>query len=179
MWNILSLIPTLRHVLLSNNQISTIQEPRSCLQRMMIQKLDLSNNTLSAEFDIICLTNLGALGVLNLSGNHCVVNRETIRKAFKDAFAKAGLPCFKPHSIRDTLTQLGQKICRTPEEYKAWSQNLGHDDVLVTFTSYGQVASKRQAEIQRRPYCRAPILAMGGSSRGAKTRRSCGSISSV
>jgi integrase len=70
-----------------------------------------------------------------------------IRKVFKDAFTSAGLPNFKPHSIRDTITQLGQKICKTPEEFKAWSQNLGHEDVLVTFTSYGQVSSKRQAEI--------------------------------
>ena len=72
-----------------------------------------------------------------------------IRKVFKDAFTSAGLPCFKPHSIRDTITQLGQKICKTPEDFKAWSQNLGHDDVLTTFTSYGAVASKRQAEIIR------------------------------
>ena len=27
----------------------------------------------------------------------------------------------------------------TPEEMKAWSQNLGHADVLTTFTSYGKV----------------------------------------
>ena len=32
-------------------------------------------------------------------------------------------------------------------ELKAWSQNLGHDDVLTTFTSYGTVAAHRQAEI--------------------------------
>ena len=70
-----------------------------------------------------------------------------IRKVFKDAFSSAGLPSFKPHSIRDTITQLGQKICKTPEDFKAWSQNLGHEDVLVTFTSYGQVSSRRQAEI--------------------------------
>lgn len=70
-----------------------------------------------------------------------------IRKVFKDAFVGAGLPYYNPHSIRATLTQLGQKLCKTPEDFAAWSQNLGHDDVLVTFTSYGQVSSKRQAEI--------------------------------
>jgi len=32
---------------------------------------------------------------------------------------------------------------------KAWSQNLGHEDVLTTFRSYGSVASTRQAEIIR------------------------------
>jgi len=52
-----------------------------------------------------------------------------------------------PHSLRKTLAGLGQQICTTPEEIKAWSQNLGHDHVLTTFTSYGTVASTRQAEI--------------------------------
>ena len=28
--------------------------------------------------------------------------------------------------------------CKTPEEYKAWSQNLGHEGVLTTFCSYGE-----------------------------------------
>src|SRR5262245_32771308 len=34
--------------------------------------------------------------------------------------------------------------CKTPEEYKAWSHNLGHDHVLTTFSSYGDVSSYRQ-----------------------------------
>jgi len=32
---------------------------------------------------------------------------------------------------------------------KAWSQNLGHADVLTTFTSYGQLPSHRQGELIR------------------------------
>ena len=32
---------------------------------------------------------------------------------------------------------------------KAWSQNLGHNDVLTTFTSYGTVAVHRQGELIR------------------------------
>ena len=61
----------------------------------------------------------------------------------------AGLPYFNPHSFRKTLALLGGQICKTPEEYKAWSQNLGHDHVLTTFSSYGDVGSRRQAEIIR------------------------------
>ena len=72
-----------------------------------------------------------------------------IRKIFKDAFASAGLPYFNPHSFRKTLAQLGQKLCRTPEQFKAWSQNLGHEKVLTTFSSYGEVAVERQREIIR------------------------------
>ena len=40
-------------------------------------------------------------------------------------------------------------MCQTPEDFKAWSQNLGHDKVLTTFLSYGQVESPRQGEIIR------------------------------
>ena len=43
--------------------------------------------------------------------------------------------------------QLGERVCRTPEEFKAWSQGLGNEQVLTTFTSYGVVSSERQAEI--------------------------------
>ncbi|MEQ8964834.1 MAG: tyrosine-type recombinase/integrase [Azospirillaceae bacterium] len=70
-----------------------------------------------------------------------------IRRIFKQAFEQAGLPGFHPHSIRTTLTRLGEQRCRTPEQFKAWSQNLGHEKVMTTFTSYGSVPSHRQAAI--------------------------------
>ncbi len=72
-----------------------------------------------------------------------------IRDIFKSAFIAAELPYFNPHSFRDTLVKLGQEICKTPEEFKAWSQNLGHEKVLTTFLSYGEVACSRQGEIIR------------------------------
>ena len=72
-----------------------------------------------------------------------------IRDVFRAAFASAGLPYFNPHSFRHTLAKFGEQVCRTPEEFKAWSQNLGHEDVLTTFSSYGSVASTRQAEIMQ------------------------------
>ena len=70
-----------------------------------------------------------------------------IRRIFRESFTDAGLPYFNPHSFRNTLVQLGQKVCKTPEDFKAWSQNLGHEKVLTTFTSYGEVACLRQGEI--------------------------------
>jgi integrase/recombinase XerC len=73
----------------------------------------------------------------------------SIRKIFRDAFTAAGLPYFNPHSFRNTLVQLGEKVCKTPEHFKAWSQNLGHEKVLTTFLSYGEVACQRQGEIIR------------------------------
>jgi len=74
-------------------------------------------------------------------------NTTPIRKIFRAAFINAGLPYFNPHSFRNTLAQLGEILCRTPEQFKAWSQNLGHEQVLTTFVSYGEVACGRQREI--------------------------------
>ena len=61
----------------------------------------------------------------------------------------ADLSYFNPHSFRNTLVRLGQSVCQTPEEFKAWSQNLGHEKVLTTFLSYGHVEGARQGEIIR------------------------------
>jgi len=73
-----------------------------------------------------------------------------IRKIYKAAFEAAGLPYYNPHSIRKTLVQLGEQLCSTPEEFKAWSQNLGHEQVMTTFRSYGAVPESRQAELIRK-----------------------------
>jgi integrase/recombinase XerD len=74
---------------------------------------------------------------------------EPVRRVFRTAFGSAGLPYFPPHSIRKTIARLGEEVCQSPEEFKAWSQNLGHEGVLTTFTSYGTVSPGRQAEIIR------------------------------
>jgi len=70
-----------------------------------------------------------------------------IRKIFKDAFSLAELPNFNPHSFRNTLAALGESLCHSAEEFKAWSQNLGHEGVLTTLYSYGEVQPMRQVEI--------------------------------
>jgi integrase len=74
-------------------------------------------------------------------------NAEPIRKIFRQAFAQVGLPYFNPHSFRDTLVQFGKKLCRTPEEFEAWSKNLGHEQMLTTFRSYGSIDPTRQGEL--------------------------------
>ena len=83
----------------------------------------------------------------------------SIRTIFQDAFKSAGLPYFNPHSIRNTLVRLGLEVCKTPEEFKAWSQNLGHEKVLTTFQSYGKVDRPRQRQIIRA--LASPQLAAG------------------
>jgi integrase/recombinase XerD len=94
---------------------------------------------------------LGPSGHFEAAGldRKCWANATPIRKIFRAAFENAGLPYFNPHSFRKTLALLGQEVCQTPEEFKAWSQNLGHESVMTTFSSYGQVHDRRQAEIIR------------------------------
>ena len=73
-----------------------------------------------------------------------------MRAIFKAAFARMELPYFKPHTVRDTLTQLAYKLQLNPEQLKAWSQNLGHANVLTTLQGYGHVSTERQGEILSR-----------------------------
>lgn len=74
-------------------------------------------------------------------------NADAIRRIFRERFQAAGLPYSRPHSVRDTLTVLGDRMGLTTEELKAWSQNLGHDNLLTTLSNYGPVTSRRQVEI--------------------------------
>lgn len=72
---------------------------------------------------------------------------EPIRRIFRQAFAAAGLPYYNPHSFRKTLAAYQHEVCATLEQHKAWSQNLGHEKLDTTFTYYGEVPARRQAEI--------------------------------
>jgi len=69
-----------------------------------------------------------------------------VRVLFKSAFERVGMPYVNPHSIRNTLTQFAYTLKLSPEEFKAWSQNMGHDNPQTTY-GYGQVSIERQAEI--------------------------------
>lgn len=72
-----------------------------------------------------------------------------IRTIYKDAFTAAGLPYFNPHCFRHALARLGGQICPTIEHYKAWSQNIGHENVQTTLMTYGTVPANKQAELIR------------------------------
>jgi integrase len=72
---------------------------------------------------------------------------QPINTIFRRAFEGAGIPYFKPHSFRDMLVRHAMTLNVSAEAMKAWSQNLGHVDVLTTFTSYGQIPTHRQGEL--------------------------------
>ena len=97
----------------------------------------------------IGLSENGGFIPVGLRRGECWQGAGPIRDKFRDAFEAAGLAYFNPHSLRDTLVQLGEQVCTTPEQFKAWSQNLGHERVMTTLTNYGTVAPHRQAELIR------------------------------
>ena len=59
------------------------------------------------------------------------------------------MPNFNPHSFRKTLARLGTDLGIGEAGLKAWSQNLGHDGVLITLQSYGDIPAHRQRDLIR------------------------------
>ncbi|MEZ5895293.1 MAG: tyrosine-type recombinase/integrase [Parvularculaceae bacterium] len=70
-----------------------------------------------------------------------------IRRIFRERFEAAGLPYFHPHSFRKTLAHLAYDLNLSLREAKAWSQNLGHEKPMTTWTSYGKIDDFQTAEI--------------------------------
>jgi integrase len=66
-------------------------------------------------------------------------NADAARKIFAEAFQLVGLPAFNPHSFRHALVLLGENRCATPEEFKAWSMNLGHESVATNYPAGSMV----------------------------------------
>ena len=72
---------------------------------------------------------------------------EAARRVCRRAFAAASIPYYPPQAVRRTVIRVGEQRCRTVEEFKAWSQNVGHEDTLTSFRNYGEVPIQRQAEL--------------------------------
>ncbi len=88
----------------------------------------------------------GAFAALGLSRD-TYSNAGKLRSVIKDAFTIAGLPAFGPHSFRKTLGLLANEHCKTPEQFKAWSMNLGHENIATTLNAYCPVSPSRQGEL--------------------------------
>ena len=85
-----------------------------------------------------------------LARSRALGERQSGARYFREACARAGLPYFNPHSLRNTLVQVAYDRKLDAEAFKAWSQNLGHESCLTTFSSYGTIPPARQGEIIRR-----------------------------
>ena len=92
------------------------------------------------------LTPDGLLAPIGLA-NHGWRTTSPVRAIFRRAFAAVDLSYFNPHGFRDMLVHYAMSCNLPPEAMKAWSQNLGHANVLTTFTSYGAIPDHRQGEL--------------------------------
>jgi integrase len=98
-------------------------------------------------------------------------NANPVRGIFRGACGRAGLPYFNPHSLRNTLVQIAYDQRLDAEAFKAWSQNLGHESCLTTFSSYGTLPPGRQAEIMRQLAAPRSATEPGASSVSAPTSK--------
>lgn len=92
---------------------------------------------------------------------------EPLRRHFRAACEAAGLPYFNPHSVRTTLGRLGLKVCRNPEEMKAFSQNFGHASLDTTARFYSRLSDDRQTELMLQMAARRPVSMRGVSQTSA------------
>ncbi|MFA5095685.1 MAG: site-specific integrase [Candidatus Paceibacterota bacterium] len=78
-------------------------------------------------------------------------NTTSPRKIFEKRFAQAGIKYYHPHTFRHLLVKEISKLPLTEEQKKAFSQNLGHENMGTTFGSYGygRINDERQIEIIR------------------------------
>ncbi len=73
-------------------------------------------------------------------------NAAPVRDIFRDAFQAVNLPYYNPHLIRKTICKWALKNC-SQREFKAISQNIGHDHAMTTYNSYGQLSLDEQLEV--------------------------------
>jgi len=76
-------------------------------------------------------------------------NADPIRRIFRAAFEGADLPYYNPHSLRQTIMRHGYELGLSMKELKAWSQNMGHDSIHTSLSSYGHLDDHEKADVMR------------------------------
>lgn len=72
-----------------------------------------------------------------------------LNKIIRTAFANVQLHPYTPHSFRDTLSMTMDEFCDTMVQRKAWSMNIGHENLGVTVGSYMPVTAQMQEDVMR------------------------------
>ena len=70
-----------------------------------------------------------------------------IREILKKRATQAGLEYYKPHSFRHAAASIALRSCRSGEQYKAISQNFGHEYIATTLLNYGNLDDSQVGEI--------------------------------
>jgi integrase len=69
-------------------------------------------------------------------GSNFWKNTNSARMIFKKRLQAADLGYFNPHSFRRAAINIALSLCKTPAEFKAVSQNLGHENIATTMFDY-------------------------------------------
>ena len=71
----------------------------------------------------------------------------SLREIFKTRFQHAGIEYYPPHSFRHAAILNAVKKAKDPEELKAISQNVGHENIGTTLMTYGTLTQHRVEEL--------------------------------
>ncbi len=77
----------------------------------------------------------------------CIKSPTTIKNMLKERCKLAGIEYINPHLFRKIITKHYLQKPITPEQVKAISQNLGHENIATTFYSYGALQPERQLDV--------------------------------
>lgn len=73
-------------------------------------------------------------------------NANPAREIFKKRFKNAGVEYFTPHSFRHAVSDIALSLCETPSDFKAVSQNLGHENIATTMFDYAKLPEDEVAK---------------------------------
>lgn len=82
---------------------------------------------------------------VGLSKEHWA-NAQPVRDIFRRAFNAVDIPYYNPHLFRSTGILWAQENC-SQLEFKAISQNIGHDHAMTTYNSYGELSVQDQFRV--------------------------------
>ena len=83
--------------------------------------------------------------VTGLSREHWA-NAAPVIQIFRTGFATAGLPYYNPHSFRKMLIIWAMENC-TQMEFKAISQNIGHEHAVTSYNHYGKLPDHKRRNV--------------------------------
>ena len=105
------------------------------------------NDPLFPKPAVVCNPATLQFEVTGLSREHWA-NATPVRLIFKEGFTLAGLPYYNPHSFRKMLIIWAMENC-TQMEFKAISQNIGHEHAITTYNSYGKLNDHKRGSVIR------------------------------
>lgn len=77
-------------------------------------------------------------------------NESSLTNMMRKRASAAGLTYFHPHLYRHSAILISTRKTKTPEEFKALSQNYSHKSILDTLLSYAPVSIEEQLEILKK-----------------------------